>query len=42
MSLQLCYVDSEWYVRREHWRHSLSAVAKQMPVVRELIEWLPR
>ncbi len=42
MSLQLCYVDSQWYVRREHWRHSLSAVAKRVPVVRELIEWLPR
>ncbi len=42
MSLQLCYVDSEWYVRREIWRHSLSAIAKRMPVVRELIEWLPR
>ena len=42
MSLQLCYVDSEWYVRREYWRHSVSAFAKSVPVLRKLIEWAPR
>src|SRR5476649_2472419 len=29
MSLQLCFVDSEAYVRREYWRHSVSAFAKR-------------
>ena len=42
MSLQLCFVDSEWYVRREIWRHRVSAVAKSNFVLRQLIEWLPR
>ncbi len=42
MSLQLCYVDSEWYVRREYWRHSASAFAKSIPVLRKVIEWAPR
>ncbi len=42
MSLQLCYVDSEWYVRREYWRHSLSAAAKSVPLLRKIIEWAPR
>jgi hypothetical protein len=42
MSLQLCYVDSQWYVRREYWRHSVSAVAKSVPVLRQIIEWAPR
>ena len=31
MSLQLCYVDSEWYVRKEYWRHSFSALVKSNP-----------
>ncbi len=42
MSLQLCFVDSERYVRREYWRHSVSAFAKSIPVLRKLIEWAPR
>lgn len=42
MSLQLCFVNSEAYVRREYWRHSLSAFAKATPVLRKLIEWAPR
>ncbi len=42
MSLQLCYVDSEAYVRREYLRHSISAYAKSMPVLRKIIEWAPR
>ena len=42
MSLQLCYVDSESYVRREYFRHSVSAFAKSVPLLRKLIEWAPR
>ena len=42
MSLQLCYVDSEWYVRREEWRHQVSAVAKSIPFVRKIIDLAPR
>jgi len=42
MSLQLCFVDSEWYVRREYWRHGVSAVAKSIPGLRKIIEWAPR
>jgi SM-20-related protein len=42
MSLQLCYVDSDWYVRREYWRHSVSAFAKSVPLLRKAIEWAPR
>ena len=42
MSLQLCWVDSDWYVRREYWRHSVSAFAKSVPILRKAIEWAPR
>lgn len=42
MSLQLCYVDSEAYVRREYFRHRVSAFAKSVPVLRKLIDWAPR
>lgn len=42
MSLQLCYVDSEWYVRREYWRHSVSAFAKSIPILHSVIDWAPR
>jgi hypothetical protein len=42
MSLQLCYVDSDWYVRKEYWRHSASAFAKSWLVTRKVIEWAPR
>jgi hypothetical protein len=42
MSLQLCYVDSEWYVRKEYWRHSISSFAKSMPLLRKAIDWAPR
>ncbi|HET9112779.1 MAG TPA: 2OG-Fe(II) oxygenase [Burkholderiales bacterium] len=42
MSLQLCYVDSESYVNREYLRHSISAFAKSVPVLRKIIEWAPR
>jgi len=42
MSLQLCFVDSEWYVKREYLRHSVSAFAKSVPVLRKIIDWAPR
>ena len=42
MSLQLCYVDSEWYVRKEYLRHSVSAFAKSVPMLRKAIEYAPR
>ncbi len=42
MSLQMCYVDSPWYVRREYWRHSASAFAKSVPLVRTLMDYAPR
>lgn len=42
MSLQLCYVDSELYVRKEYARHSISAYAKSVPLLRKAIDWAPR
>ncbi len=42
MSLQLCFVDSESYVRREYWRHGVSAFAKSVPLLRKAIDWAPR
>lgn len=42
MSVQLCYVDSEWYVRRENMRHGFSAFAKSVPFLRHVIDWSPR
>ena len=42
MSLQLCYVDSQWYARRESVRHRLSAFAKATPGLRQIIDWAPR
>ncbi len=42
MSLQLCYVDSEAYVRSEYARHGVSAFAKSVPMLRKIIEWAPR
>ena len=41
-SLQLCYVDSEWYVRKEYLRHSFSAMVKSNPISRKILEWSPR
>ncbi len=41
-SLQLCYVDSEAYVRKEYARHSISAYAKSVPLLRKVIDWAPR
>lgn len=42
MSLQLCFVDSAWYVRREYWRHSISSMVKPIPILNKIIEWAPR
>lgn len=42
MSLQLCYVDSEWYARKEYWRHGVSAYAKSVPMLHKIIDWAPR
>lgn len=42
MSLQLCYVDSEWYVRKEYLRHTISAYAKSVPLLRKAIDLAPR
>lgn len=42
MSLQLCYVDSKWYVQSEYFRHRMSAIAKAIPLVRQAIDWAPR
>ena len=42
MSLQLCYVDSNWYAIKESVRHRLSAFAKSMPGIRQIIYWAPR
>ena len=42
MSLQLCFVDSEAYVRSEYWRHGVSAFAKSVPLIRKVIDWAPR
>ena len=42
MSLQLCYVDSDWYVRKEYMRHKFSAFAKSVPLLRKIIDLAPR
>ena len=42
MSLQLCYVDSQAYVRKEYFRHSISALAKSNAITRQIIQWAPR
>ena len=42
MSLQLCYCDSESYVKSEYLRHKLSAYAKSIPALRKIIGLVPR
>lgn len=42
MSLQLCWVDAEWYVKYEYWRHGLSAVLKSIPLLGTAVKMLPR
>jgi len=42
MSLQLCYCDGPAYVRSEYLRHGVSAVAKSVPGVKQLLDWAPK
>ena len=42
MSLQLCFSDSERYVRSEYPRHGISAFAKSVPLLKKIIEWAPK
>jgi hypothetical protein len=42
LSLQLCYCDTESYVKREYFRHRMSALAKSIPPLRKIIELMPR
>ncbi len=42
MSVQLCYVDTEWYARREDIRHAISAFAKSIPGMKQIIDLAPR
>ncbi|CAK0756423.1 conserved hypothetical protein [uncultured Gammaproteobacteria bacterium] len=42
MSLQLCWVDAEWYVHYEYLRHGLSAMLKSIPLVGTAVKLLPR
>ncbi|MGA7180002.1 MAG: 2OG-Fe(II) oxygenase [Thiobacillaceae bacterium] len=42
MSLQLCYCDSESYVKKEYFRHKLSAFAKSFSPLRRIIGMMPR
>ena len=42
MSLQLCYCNSESYVRSEYLRHRISAYAKSIPALRKVIGLVPR
>ncbi len=42
MSLQLCFCDSESYVRSEYFRHKVSAYAKSIPALRKIIGMAPR
>lgn len=42
MSLQFCWVDSQAYARKTYLRHSLSAFAKSVPGLRNLVGMAPR
>jgi 2OG-Fe(II) oxygenase superfamily len=42
MSLQFCWVDSKSYARETYFRHRLSAFAKSVPGLRELVGMMPR
>lgn len=42
MSLQMCFVDSEDYVRKEYRRHGVSAFAKSVPMIRQMLDWVPK
>jgi hypothetical protein len=42
MSLQFCWVDSKAYARKTYFRHALSAFAKSIPGVRDIVALMPR
>ena len=42
MSLQLGYVDSEAHVRKEYFRHGLSALVKSYSTLNKLLGMLPK
>ena len=42
MSLQFCWVDSKAYARKTYLRHRLSALAKSIPGLRQLVAMAPR
>ena len=42
MSLQFCWVDSHAYARQTYMRHRLSALAKSIPGVRQMVGVMPR
>jgi hypothetical protein len=42
MSLQLCYVDSEAYVKSEYRRHHISAFVKSVPILSKIVGMMPR
>jgi len=42
MSLQLCYVDTPAHVRREYFRHGLSALFKANPFVNKVLSYMPK
>ncbi|MDR3425577.1 MAG: 2OG-Fe(II) oxygenase [Alphaproteobacteria bacterium] len=42
MSLQLCYYDCEASVRREYFRHGLSALVKSVPTLDKILSLLPK
>ena len=42
VSLQLCYVDSAWHVKKEYRRHSIGAYARSVPLLRKVIDYAPR
>ncbi len=42
MSLQLCYCDSQSYVRSEYFRHGLSALVKSIPILDKILSPLPK
>ena len=42
MSLQFCWVDTRSYARKTYMRHALSAFAKSVPGVRQVVGMMPR
>ncbi|MBM3556816.1 MAG: 2OG-Fe(II) oxygenase [Alphaproteobacteria bacterium] len=42
MSLQFCWVDSKSYARKTYLRHAVSAFAKSVPGLRQIVALLPR